>query len=100
MEQNNKDSGEEVVKKRMFYFQDEGAVLPLWGVVTLDKTHHYSGRESRSLYSIAINKGMEQSERNPIGERTIDYRTAEQRDKAFDRLLSVMQEEYVDFIVV
>jgi hypothetical protein len=100
MEQNNKDSIEGVVKKRMFYFQDEGTVLPLWGVVTLDKNYHYHDKSARSIYTIVINKGMEQSERNPIGERTLDYRTAEQRDEAFKRLLSVMREECVDFIVV
>lgn len=97
---NNEFEQEQQPKKRMFYFQREGIIMPLWAIITLEKDENYDIVTRKETFIITLNRGIEQSERCPMGERRFCFDNEKVRDKKFEEVLSVMSEEFVDFVTI
>lgn len=78
-------------KKPVFYFQDAGLVIPIWAVLTLEKSMMYVEKpKSHPMYGIVINRGMEPSQNCPIGEKSMWYEKEETMEAKFKLLISEM----------
>lgn len=83
---------EEKKQRTMLYFNEIGLLMPAWALLTIEKTETYleNQRNPRFVYGIVINRGIEQDQRCPVGEKVINYEKIEVRDKAFERILGVL----------
>lgn len=78
-------------KKPVFYFEDAGLVIPIWAVLTLEKSIMYVDKPTtHPMYGIVINKGMELSQSFPIGEKAIWYEKEEIMKAKFEELVNEM----------
>ena len=93
----NEGQEEKQVKRPMIYFERENLIMPIWGILTIEKDWEISN--NFMLYKIVINKGLEPSERYPIGEKTFIFGTEKSRDDKFDNIVNTM-EEWCDFKVL
>ena len=93
----NGEQEEKQVKRPMIYFERENLIMPIWGILTIEKDWEVSN--NFMLYKIIINKGLEPSERCPIGEKTFNFGTEEVRDAKFNSIKNAM-EEWCEFKVL
>ena len=78
-------------KKPVFYFQDAGLVIPIWAVLTLEKSITWVSKPTvHPMYGIVINKGMEPSQSCPIGEKSMWYEKEEIMEAKFALLVNEM----------
>ena len=78
-------------KKPVFYFQDAGLVIPIWAVLTLEKSITWVQKPTvHPMYGIVINKGMEPSQSCPIGEKSMWYEKEEIAEQKFNLLVEEM----------
>lgn len=93
---------EQKPRRTMLRFEREGFVIPVWGILTIEKDFEIeqsaTGKIS-SVHNIIINKGMEiGTPQCPIGERKATYYDADERDKAYKRMLGILEASGVEFI--
>ena len=80
-------------KKPVFYFKEIGLVIPIWGVLTLEKSIDWSSvPQTHAVYGIVINRGMEPSQSCPVGEKAMWYEKEEVRDQRYEEMISMMNE--------
>lgn len=88
------DGGEEEKpkpKKPVFHFQRAGLVIPVWAVLTLEKSVEWTSKpKTHPIYGIIINRGLDPTPQCPTGEKSMWYEKEEVRDKAFDAMLKEM----------
>ena len=78
-------------KKRGCYFQDAGLVIPIWAVLTLEKSVTWVHKPTvHPMYGIVINRGMEPSQSCPIGEKSMWYEKEEIMEAKFALLVNEM----------
>ena len=78
-------------KKPVFYFQDAGLVIPIWAVLTLERSIMWVQTPTvHPMYGIVINKGMEPSQSCPIGEKSMWYEKEEIAEQKFNLLVEEM----------
>lgn len=78
-------------KKPVFYFSDAGLVIPIWAVLTLEKSIDWKEKpQTHAVYGIVINRGMEPSQNCPIGEKSIWYEKENIRDQRFETMIQEM----------
>ena len=93
----NGEQEDKQVKRPMIYFERENLIMPIWGILTIEKDFGFSNKSA--FYSIVINKGLEPSERCPIGEKTFIFGVEKARDDKFNAIKNAM-EEWCDFKVL
>lgn len=96
----NEEEVAEIPRRNMLYFRRIGLIAPVWSVVTIEKVEEWSDVSARMLPKIVINHNLEPTERIPLGERKMVFSKSEQRDKAFEEIISVLENYNVDFICV
>lgn len=78
-------------KKPVFYFKEIGLVIPIWAVITLEKSVDWSRvPKTHAVYGIVINKGMEPSPSCPVGEKAMWYEKEELRNQRYEEMVSMM----------
>lgn len=78
-------------KKPVFHFRDAGLVVPVWAVMTLEKSVSWVEKPTtHPIYGIVINRGLDPTPQCPIGEKSMWYEKEEVRDRAFDAMLGEM----------
>ncbi len=78
-------------KKPVFYFSDAGLVIPIWAVLTLEKSIDWKEKpQTHAVYGIVINRGMEPSQSCPIGEKSMWYEKEDVRDQKFETMIREM----------
>lgn len=78
-------------KKPVFHFRDAGIVVPVWAVMTLEKSIQWVEKpRTHPIYGIVINRGLDPTPQCPIGEKSMWYEKEEVRDRAFDAMLGEM----------
>ena len=88
-------------KKPVFYFQEIGLVMPIWGLLTLEKEMRWEEKpKQHPVYCIVINRGMEPSQNCPIGEKCIIYEKENIRDKSYDEIVNAMESTAFKVIIV
>ena len=93
---------EQKPRRTMLRFEREGFVIPVWGILTIEKD--FDMEESATgkimpVYNIIINKGIEiGTPQCPIGERKATYYDADKRDEAYKRMLGILEASGVEFI--
>lgn len=86
------DSPKPKPKKPVFHFKEFGLVIPVWGVLTLEKDLMWLEKPRvRPVYGIVINRGMEQSQMCPIGEKSMWYEKESKRDADYDKIIEEMK---------
>lgn len=93
----NEEQEEKQVKRPMIYFERENLIMPIWGILTIEKDWGFTNRST--LYTIVINKGLEPSERCPIGEKIFTFEVEKARDAKFNDIKNAM-EEWCEFKVL
>ena len=98
----SQDPEEDKPRRTMLRFEREGFVIPVWGVMSIDKDmdmeQSATGRLS-PVYLIILNRGMEIGmPQCPVGERKITYYDPDVRDKAYERILGILETSGVQFI--
>lgn len=93
------DSQEQRPKKNMVLFNQDGLLVPLWSILTIQKDMNFGGNKNQR-YCLVINKGIEQSPTTPIGEHTFYYSTEKALTDVFDALLGIMQETNCNILTV
>lgn len=80
-------------KKPVFYFSDAGLVIPIWAVLTLEKSIDWKEKpQAHAVYGIVINRGMEPSQSCPIGEKSMWYEKEDVRDQKFETMIREMDD--------
>ena len=80
-------------KKPVFYFKEIGLVIPIWAVITLEKSIDWSKvPKTPAVYGIVINKGMEPSPSGPVGEKAMWYEKEELRNQRYEEMVRMMNE--------
>lgn len=99
-------SGEDEKKplKTMIRFPEEGLVISIYAIKTIDKEFrirdsNYSDELSTLEYGIVINKGMDNLE-GSLGEKSLWFLSEEIRDKRYKRLMDYLEEAGYAFIDV
>ena len=88
-------------KKPVFYFREIGLVMPIWGLLTLEKEMRWEDKpKQHPVYCIVINRGMEPSQNCPIGEKCITYEKENIRDKSYDEIVDAMESTAFKVIIV
>lgn len=88
-------------KKPVFYFQEIGLVMPIWGLLTLEKEMRWEEKpKQHPVYCIVINRGMEPSQNCPIGEKCITYEKENIRDKSYGEIVNAMESTAFKVIIV
>ena len=78
-------------KKPVFYFKEIGLVIPIWAVITLEKSIDWSRvPKTHAVYGIVINKGMEPSPSCPVGEKAMWYEKEELRNQRYEEMIRMM----------
>lgn len=78
-------------KKPVFYFQDMGLVIPIWAVLTLEKSIDWVQKPTtHAIYGIVINRGMEPSQNCPIGEKSMWFEKQEIMEQKFEAIVREM----------
>ena len=86
-------AGKAKPKKPVFYFKEIGLVIPIWAVITLEKSIDWSRvPKTHAVYGIVINRGMEPSQSCPVGEKAMWYEKEELRDQRYEEMVSMMNE--------
>lgn len=77
-------------KKPVFYFKDAGLVIPIWAVLTLEKSIHWLDKpNTHPEYGIVINRGMEPSQ-SCIGEKSMWYTKEAIMEQKFQLIIDEM----------
>ena len=80
-------------KKPVFYFKEIGLVIPIWAVITLEKSIDWSKvPKTHAVYGIVINKGREPSPSCPVGEKAMWYEKEELRNQRYEEMIRMMNE--------
>lgn len=83
--------GKQKPKKPVLYFKEAGLVIPVWGVLTLEKSIRWETKpKTRAVYGIVINQGMEPSQMCPVGEKSFWYEKENMRDEKFEDIVETM----------
>lgn len=78
-------------KKPVFYFKDAGLVIPIWAVLTLEKSIRWVDKpDTHPEYGIVINRGMEPSQSCPIGEKSMWYAKEVTMEQKFQLIVDQM----------
>lgn len=78
-------------KKPVFYFKDMGLVIPIWAVLTLEKSIDWVTKPTtHAIYGIVINRGMEPSLSCPIGEKSMWFEKQEIMEQKFEIIVDQM----------
>ena len=86
-------AGKAKPKKPVFYFKEIGLVIPIWAVITLEKSIDWSRvPKTHAVYGIVINKGMEPSPSCPVGEKAMWYEKEELRNQRYEEMVRMMNE--------
>lgn len=90
---------EQKPRRTMLSFDRDGFVIPVWGIMSIEKDVDYNVNTNRTEYLIVLNKGMEVGmPQCPIGERRVVYYDSETRNKAYVRMLAILEASGVEFI--
>lgn len=93
---------EQKPRRTMLRFEREGFVIPVWGILSIEKDldmEESAIGKITPVYNIIINKGVEIGmPQCPIGERKVTYYNADERDKAYTRMLGILEASGVEFI--
>lgn len=93
---------EQKPRRTMLRFEREGFVIPVWGILSIEKDldmEESAIGKITPVYNIIINKGMEIGmPQCPIGERKATYYDADECDKAYKRMLGILEASGVEFI--
>ena len=80
-------------KKPVFYFKEIGLVIPIWAVITLEKSIDWSRvPKTHAVYGIVINKGTEPSPSCPVGEKAMWSEKEELRNQRYEEMIRMMNE--------
>ena len=93
-------TGKQKPKKPVLYFPDAGLVIPVWGVMTLEKTFEWAKNPIRIIYGIVINKGLETSAMCPVGEKSLWFEKEKLRDERFNEIIGAMDSSNFKVITV
>ena len=86
-------AGKAKPKKPVFYFKEIGLVIPIWAVITLEKSIDWSRvPKTHAAYGIVINKGMEPSPSCPVCEKAMWYEKEELRNQRYEEMIRMMNE--------
>ena len=78
-------------KKPVFYFKEIGLVIPIWAVITLEKSIDWSKvPKTHAVSGIVINRGMEPSQSCPVGEKAMWYEKEELRNQRYEEMIRMM----------
>ena len=95
------DEEEKRPKKPMFFFQSIGLLMPVWGVLTLEREMRWEEKpRMHPIYCIVINRGMEPSQMTPIGERCLTFEKEETMVRKYNEILGAMSETAYKVITV
>ena len=93
---------EQKPRRTMLRFEREGFVIPVWGILSIERDleiEESATGKITSAYNIIINKGMEIGmPQCPIGERKVTYYDADECNKAYKRMLDLLEASGVQFI--
>lgn len=79
-------------KRPMLYFADAGLVMPPWALVTIELDTMFVERPKAGFkYGIVINRGMESSPGNPVGEKSVWYDTPELAQSKLELIMEQMK---------
>ena len=95
------DSEKQRPRRTMLRFDRDGMVIPVWGILTIDKDVAINDNTCHMQYQIIINKGMETgTPQCVIGERRLIYYNEQRRDEAYECILSQLEESGVEFVTL
>lgn len=79
-------------KRPMLHFADAGLIMPPWALVTIELDTMFVERPKAGFkYGIVINRGMESSPGNPVGEKSVWYDTPELAKSKLDVIMEQMK---------